>query len=500
MDIRESEGESSQSVVEPGELGLKEAITYPDPPDDLARFSWRTALKYFGPGAIIAGITIGSGETVFAARGGAVFGYAIMWTFVLGTLFKAAMQYSVNRYMVVAGEHPLQRWVTLFPGPRGWFTIFLAVISIGSFPLWAGGLSVGLGDFAASLWGGEGQIWATVFLVGLGALAWIGGYTWMERSFQFLIAFMLIALVIGVFVASPDWLDALLGLIPSVPSYESWIRTDFPEIASRPVWVEIVTYVGAIGGGTYDYIGYTGMLREKKWGLLGRKDLIELEHRFAEVDRGAQLPISDNPDELRKARSWARAPFGDVTLANIVVVLFAFAFIIQGANLLHEAQLAPSEDEVLTHQVRFLTVISPLLKYLWYAAAFVALGDTLYGLWEVYSYTTYESLGALSAKVRAAGVRAVRPYVYLYVGISGLIMVWTGADLVTIVTWAAILGGTLTMGAMALAMPWTERQMLPPGLRMKPAGAALVLVSGAVLLVLGVIAGLQGLGIIPSVE
>jgi hypothetical protein len=72
LDIRESEGESSQSVVDPGELELREAITYPDPPDDLARFSWRTTLKYFGPGAIIAGITIGSGETVFAARGGAV--------------------------------------------------------------------------------------------------------------------------------------------------------------------------------------------------------------------------------------------------------------------------------------------------------------------------------------------------------------------------------------------------------------------------------------------
>lgn len=34
-------------------------------------------------------------------------------------------------------------------------------------------------------------------------------------------------------------------------------------------------------------------------------------------------------------------------------------FIIQGANLLHEASVAPSEDTVLVHQARFLTVIAP---------------------------------------------------------------------------------------------------------------------------------------------
>jgi Mn2+/Fe2+ NRAMP family transporter len=492
-------GGGETTAVRPEELGLEGPITYPEAPADLARFSWRTSLKYFGPGAIIAGATIGSGETVFAARGGAVFGYAILWTFVLGTLFKAAMQYSVNRYTVIAGEHPMQRWVTLIPGPRGWFTLFLAIISIGSFPLWAGGLSVGIGDLAAFLWGGDGRVWATGALIVLGSLAWLGGYSVMERVFQGLILGMLVAVGLGVLFARPDWLDALLGLIPNVPSYEPWIQERYAEIAARPVWVELVTYVGAIGGGTYDYIGYAGMLRQKRWGLLGREDLIEMENRFAKVERGASLPIDDSPEEVRKAKAWARAPFGDVTIANVVMILFALGFIIQGANLLHEASVAPSEDTVLVHQARFLTVIAPWLKYLWYAAAFAALGDTVYALWEIYTHTAYESIGAFSERVRSAGIRAIRPWVYAYVGLSGLIAIWIGGDLVTIVTWAAILGGSLTIGAMALAMPWTERRMLPPGLRMRKGGSLLVTVSGVALLALGIVAILQGIGVIPSV-
>lgn len=132
-------------------------------------------------------------------------------------------------------------------------------------------------------------------------------------------------------------------------------------------------------------------------------------------------------------------------------------------------------------------------------AAFAALGDTVYALWEIYTHTAYESIGAFSERVRSAGIRAIRPWVYLYVGLSGLIAIWIGSDLVTIVTWAAILGGSLTKRAMALAMPWTGKRMLPPGLRMSKGGSLLVTVSGVALLALGIVAILQGIGVIPSV-
>ncbi len=48
-------------------------IEYPQIPDNLSgRFNWKM-LQYFGAGAILASVTIGSGETLMASRGGSIF-------------------------------------------------------------------------------------------------------------------------------------------------------------------------------------------------------------------------------------------------------------------------------------------------------------------------------------------------------------------------------------------------------------------------------------------
>ena len=70
-------------------------------------------LKFFGPGAIIASVTIGSGETVWASRSGAIFGYAMFWAFSLFCITKVIQVYSAARYMTLTGEHPMERWGTI---------------------------------------------------------------------------------------------------------------------------------------------------------------------------------------------------------------------------------------------------------------------------------------------------------------------------------------------------------------------------------------------------
>ncbi|MDE2998365.1 MAG: hypothetical protein OXU79_04715 [Gemmatimonadota bacterium] len=75
-------------------------------------------LKFFGPGAVIASVTIGSGETVWASRSGAIFGYAMFWAFSLFCLTKGVQVYTAARYMTLTGEHPMERWAAL-PCSRG---------------------------------------------------------------------------------------------------------------------------------------------------------------------------------------------------------------------------------------------------------------------------------------------------------------------------------------------------------------------------------------------
>ena len=76
-------------------------------------------LKVFGPGAIIASLTIGTGELIFSSRGGAIFGYRILFLFVVISLLKWGLVVASSRHMVLTGVHPYQRMLDL-PGPRGW--------------------------------------------------------------------------------------------------------------------------------------------------------------------------------------------------------------------------------------------------------------------------------------------------------------------------------------------------------------------------------------------
>ena len=79
------------------------AQTYPELPPEIKKGFKLGALKYFGAGAIIASVTIGSGETLFASRGGAIFGYTLLWCFVGSAVMKAVPMMKAVR---VASSRP----------------------------------------------------------------------------------------------------------------------------------------------------------------------------------------------------------------------------------------------------------------------------------------------------------------------------------------------------------------------------------------------------------
>ena len=109
-------------------------------------------LRFFGPGAIIASVTIGSGELVFPSRGGSIFGYHLLWIFPVCALLKWVMTYSGMRHMILSGAHPLERW-NCIPGPRGWLHLFILIIAMVFFPLSYGFLAGVLGTICMTIFG-----------------------------------------------------------------------------------------------------------------------------------------------------------------------------------------------------------------------------------------------------------------------------------------------------------------------------------------------------------
>lgn len=473
-------------------------LRLPEPPAELRRrrVSIPTVLKFFGPGAIIASLTIGSGESILASREGAVFGYAVLWAVVVGSIAKGALVYASNRHITLTGEHPMTRFAKVLPGPRGWFPLLLAVICLASFPGWASGVAVALGDYLESLGAGNGTFYAVGVLVFAAALSYVGGYVLLEKVQVVIAGLMVVLVLVAVFVARPDWLGVLGGLVPGDLDYAPFVSDKYPEIVSTSVWVELVVFMGGLGGGMYDYIGYTGMLREKKWGMLGHREIDAIGHQLSAMDDHGRIPLSTEPDDVAAARAWSRAPMFDMLAAFLAVGVIAAAFMINGATILGEQQQVPEGNDVLTFQSQFLAVVAPVFEYFYIVAIVMVLFGTVYAVWEVYSWTTYESVAAISEKVRARGQRGIRPYVYAWTGIGSLLAIGSGAGFVALITPASILGGVFACGIYGAGLLYVDKVNLPPEYRMSALLRALVAAGSLFLTVAGIVAMLAFVGVI----
>jgi Mn2+/Fe2+ NRAMP family transporter len=465
-------------------------LTLPPAPEGLMgrRPSASSLLKFFGPGAVIASLTIGSGESILASREGAVFGYAVLWCLVAAIIAKGAIVYASNRYIVLTGEHPMTRFARVFPGPRGWFAALLAVICFLSFPGWASGVARALGDYLTLQGIGSPLPWAFGVLILAGVLSFIGGYSLLEKTQVAIAGGMVVLVVVAVFVAQPDWAGVLGGFVPGGLEYQVFVLEKYPDIAEISVFVELAVFLGGIGGGMYDYIGYSGMMREKRWGMLGHAQVDSIADHYADGEDKEVLPLDTSENNLAQARGWARAPLIDLVAAFVALGIIGVAFVINGATILAPQQTVPEGNDVLSAQSQFFGVVSPVFEYFYIVAIVMVLFGTVYAVWEAYSWTTYESLSALSRKVRVAGQRKVRPYVYAWTFLGASAMLLTGANFVQLITPASIVGGIIACAIYGFGLLYINRINVPEPFRMSKLLNALVLIGSIFLGIAGTVA------------
>ena len=480
---------------------------YPDLTTELRDRSLLGTLKIFGPGAIIASVTIGNGETIFASRGGAIFGYTLMWCFVLGAAIKFVQVYSGARFITLTGRHPLESWAQL-PGLRGWFVPVMTVLTLICMPLFlGGGLPRMLGDFTNSIFGIAvtpesatisaatafeskvtfdtfARIWGTLYIVVAIGLTLYQTYGFLERVQTFVVGLLLFSMFIAVVASRPDLVALVQGIfIPTIPHYEPWI-IEKTTLATRDPWVEVIVYLGVIGGGTVDYFGYLGTLREKGWGLL--------THSVAPHDR-FQGSVDESRDNLALGRSWLRAPKIDVGISFAAIIIFTLFFATLGAAILHPNQIVPEAGALITKQEAFLVKDSQhpgvqwLLGLLYKTGIFFAFFGTMYGGYELYSRSVYECLTVAVPKWKTVPLRVFRLWTCVVCGVVGLALLWWNLDPVAVVTPAAIISATFTCGMWCFAMLGSNRLHLPEGLRMGPFLVTGLVISGLALTVFGVL-------------
>ncbi len=95
-------------------------------------------LRRLGPGLIVAGSIVGSGELIATTSTGAQAGFALLWLIIIGCVIKVFVQVEMGRYAIVSGKTTMTGLAEV-PGPRikgrgnwliwFWFVMFLASIA-----------------------------------------------------------------------------------------------------------------------------------------------------------------------------------------------------------------------------------------------------------------------------------------------------------------------------------------------------------------------------------
>ncbi|MCA9081696.1 MAG: Nramp family divalent metal transporter, partial [Planctomycetaceae bacterium] len=112
--------------------------------------SWWGTMAQLGPGLIIAGSIVGSGELIATTKTGAQAGISLLWLIVIGCLIKVFVQIELGRHTITRGETTLSA-LNQVPGRIGpvnwilWFWLAMMAASLAQL----GGIVGGVGQSLA---------------------------------------------------------------------------------------------------------------------------------------------------------------------------------------------------------------------------------------------------------------------------------------------------------------------------------------------------------------
>ena len=332
------------------------------------------ALKKIGPGIILAGTIVGSGELLATTKLGAEHGFLFLWLILFSCVIKVFVQVELGRYAISSGK-PTLGAINELPGPRfgahwlAWWWLFMMLSTIfqlgamtgtvgqalhGTFPFVSPALENGLSGVAPSLASVIHKRpefpWAVVTCLTAIALLWSGSYRRIEIITTGLvvgITFLTLAAALALpLTAYPiHWTDVRQGLEFQIPA--AGIATAF-------------AVFGMTGVGASELFYYPYWCLEKGYArYAGRRD--------------------DSEEWARRARGWIRVLHLDAWVSMVVFTISTVAFYFMGAAVLHPQGLVPQKSEMIeTLSHMFIDSVGPWTQLVFLIGAAAVLFKTLY--------------------------------------------------------------------------------------------------------------------------
>lgn len=349
---------------------------YALPPDAIQEppVSLLTALRKIGPGIILAGTIVGSGELLLTTRFGAIHGFVFLWLILFSCIIKVFVQTELGRYAISSGK-PTLGALNELGGPRwgaqwivwGWlFMMLCTILQLGAmtgtvgqslnlaFPSVSGFIASTMESAVPTLAGiiraRPEYPWAVFTCLTAIALLWSGSYRRIETITTFLVVgltFVTVAATCSLPLTrfKIPWDQVAKGLEFQMPA--AGIATAF-------------AVFGITGVGAAELFYYPYWCLEKGYA------------RCAGVR-------NDSEDWLRRAKGWIRVMYLDAWVSMLVFTISTVAFYFMGATVLHPQNLHPKgKDMILTLSRMFVDSIGPWTQIAFLIGAGAVLFKTLY--------------------------------------------------------------------------------------------------------------------------
>jgi Mn2+/Fe2+ NRAMP family transporter len=371
-------------------------------------------LSRLGPGMIIAGSVVGSGELILTTKTGAEAGFWLLWLIIIGCVIKVSTQIEFARHTITWGETPLTA-LNGVPGPRVrvnwllWYWTFMTILVV----FQQGGILGGVGQTLAIGWpltrdGAEynhlqddlvksrielqslqaqgpndpnvtalqqnvarlrqevaarsepsdAYLWAAILAVATAILLYVGKYQLIQ-----VIATVLVATFTLVTILTVVALQLRTGWAIRGDELAQGLSFHLPPASPTGDVNPMRTAFGAfgiIGIGAAELIMYPYWCLEKGYA------------RFTG-------PRDGTAGWTARARGWIRVLHIDAWTSMIVYTFATLAFYLLGAAVLSRIGLVPADrDMIRTLMATYIPVFGPLGCPLFLVGAFAVLYSTLF--------------------------------------------------------------------------------------------------------------------------
>ena len=300
-------------VVEAGTLPPWNVAEMPAPPP----YSPRNALRIAGPGAIILGVSIGSGEWLIGPAATAQYSAALLWVATTSILLQWIFNEEACRYTLYTGEPITVGFMRTKPGPKfwGWYYVIASFMNNG-WPGWAAAAATAI---VAAIIGGvpgpehAGQVlfWGYMTFFASLVLFLFGSRIakTLEMAEWFMVAWILIFLV----VRGLD-LRAILDLGDGLHRLPRRRRVLHPEpqtgnlmglIPQGADWLVIGGFAAYAGAGGVSNLAITNWVRDKSMGMSAHVGFIPAVVGGHKMDLAATGSVFEpTPENVRRFREW----------------------------------------------------------------------------------------------------------------------------------------------------------------------------------------------------